>query len=248
MIMTAFLQYAKAVHSPDDATLIIDDIIDSGATYHRYQRSHPSILFKAMYAKHDPSTTVKGWLIFPWEVETGPEDAVIRLLQYIGEDPNRDGLIETPKRVLKAWKEMTEGYGQDPSIILEKTFDATYNELVLLENINFSSLCEHHCLPFHGTATVGYIPNGRVVGISKLARLVEMFAKRLQIQERMTEQIAEALVENLKPLGVGVIIRAHHQCMGCRGVKQPDAVMKTCCLRGVFLEENAARAEFLGLK
>lgn len=175
--------------------------------------------------------------------------SVRELLAYIGEDFNREGLIETPKRVLKALREMTEGYRMDPAEILSKKFGESegYDQMVLLKDIEFTSLCEHHMLPFSGTAVVAYIPQGRVVGLSKLARITECFARRLQLQERMTQQIANAVEQELNPLGVGVVITAHHQCMGCRGVKQPRASMVTSALRGALLVEDSARLEFLRL-
>src|SRR5436189_4819220 len=144
------------------------------------------------------------------------EEAVVALLRYVGEDPGREGLRDTPARVLKAWREMTSGYDDDPAEILARTFDETSDEMVVLRGISFHSTCEHHMLPFYGQASVGYLP-GKVVGISKLARLVDCFARRLQIQERLTRQIAESIEQHLEARGVGVIVRAHHLCMGCRG-------------------------------
>ena len=146
------------------------------------------------------------------------DDAIVTLLRWIGEDPDRDGLRETPTRVAKAWREMTSGYAEDPAEIRSRTFEESSDEMIVLRGIGFHSTCEHHLLPFYGEAAVGYLP-GKVVGISKLARLVDCFGRRLQIQERMTRQIAEAIEEHLDARGVGVIIRAHHLCMGCRGVR-----------------------------
>src|SRR3989442_4580828 len=140
------------------------------------------------------------------------EKAVVTLLRFIGEDPGRDGLLDTPARVVKAWREMTAGYDEDPADILSRTFDESSDELIILRGISFYSMCEHHLLPFYGDASIGYLP-GKVVGISKLARLVNCFAQRLQIQERMTSQIANAIEEHLGARGVGVILRAHHLCM-----------------------------------
>lgn len=170
------------------------------------------------------------------------------LLDAIGEDRNREGLVDTPARVLKALLEMTSGYTDKPEEILATTFEADgYDEMVVLRGIRFTSLCEHHMLPFSGVAHVGYLPKSRVVGLSKLARLVECYAKRLQLQERMTRQIAEALLGHLEPLGAGVVVSAHHSCMGCRGVRQPDAAMVTSAMLGVLRDEPAARAEFMML-
>lgn len=172
-------------------------------------------------------------------------DAVVTLLQHIGEDVTREGLVKTPSRVVKALKEMTVGYGQSPEQILSTTFSSSYDQLVVLEGIEFVSLCEHHMLPFTGVATVGYIPDQRVVGLSKLARLVECYGRRLQIQEQMTNQIVEALDGYLRPKGAGVIIKAHHSCMSCRGVGQKNTTMVTSALRGVLLTEPSAKSEFL---
>jgi GTP cyclohydrolase I len=173
-----------------------------------------------------------------------PEKAVTTLLTLIGEDPQRDGLVDTPARVIRAWKEMTCGYEEDPGVILSRTFQETSNEMVVLRGVSFTSICEHHLLPFHGTAAVGYLP-GKVVGISKLARLVQCFARRLQIQERLTRQIAAAIEDHLEPRGVGVMIRARHLCMGGRGVKLPDTELVTSAMLGQLREDANVRAEFL---
>lgn len=173
--------------------------------------------------------------------------AVVELLYHIGEDPGREGLLDTPARVARALREMTSGYEEDPAEILGTTFDVACDELVVLRGIRFTSLCEHHMLPFTGTATVGYLPGARVVGLSKLARLVLCFARRLQVQERLTRQVARAIMEHLDAAGAGVVVRAHHHCMGCRGVKQPDAEMVTSAMLGAFRDDPAARAELLAL-
>jgi len=171
------------------------------------------------------------------------------LLEYIGEDPDREGLRETPKRVIRAMHEHYRGYGMDPAEPLRKTFSEVegYDELVLLTNIEVHSHCEHHMVPFVGRAHVGYIPNGRVVGLSKLARVVEIFSKRLQVQEKLTAQIAGTINEVLKPHGVGVILQCRHFCMCYRGVQQPGAVTTTSKLHGEFLTSPAARMEFITL-
>jgi GTP cyclohydrolase I len=174
------------------------------------------------------------------------EEAVATLLRFIGEEPERDGLRDTPARVVKAWREMTAGYAEDPEEILARTFDESSDELVILRGISFYSTCEHHLLPFYGQAVVGYLP-GKVVGISKLARLVECFAKRLQVQERMTRQIAEAVETHLEARGVGVVLRAHHLCMGCRGVRQEETEMVTSSMLGTLRTDATSRAEFLRL-
>jgi len=233
-------------------TLVVDDLVDSGATLWGFVEAGHRV--EALFRKPGSplcleSVEREGWLTMPWEVRegTGAEDLVVRLLQYIGEDPTRDGLLETPKRVLKAWKELTAGYQQDPRVILNKSFEQPHDELILLRGIEFHSTCEHHLLPFYGTAAVGYIPTTSVVGISKLARLVDCFARRLQIQERLTKQIADAITEVLNPVGVGVVIKAKHSCMGCRGVMKPDSDMITSVMLGMLRDNSAARAEFLSL-
>lgn len=175
------------------------------------------------------------------------QDAVRQLIEALGEDLSREGLLDTPIRVASAMREMTAGYHQSAAEILATTFDVTYDEMVILKGVRFTSLCEHHLLPFVGVAHVGYIPTKRVVGLSKMARLVECYAKRLQVQERMTKQIADAMQEHLQPLGVGVIIKAHHSCMGCRGVRQPDAEMCTSAMLGAMRDDSGARMEFLRL-
>lgn len=174
--------------------------------------------------------------------------ATVAVLAAIGEDPKRAGLRETPDRVARAWAELAAGYGQDPADVL-KVFDdgaEGVNEMVTVGPIPFFSLCEHHLLPFHGQAWVGYVPSGKIVGLSKMARLVDVFARRLQVQERLTKQIADAFTEHVQPLGVGVHLQARHLCMEMRGVSRAGAVTTTTALRGAFFEQPAARAEFLG--
>lgn len=174
-------------------------------------------------------------------------DAVRTLLLHCGEDPDREGLKETPKRVAMALAEYCSGYGQDISSML-KTFGdgaAGYDEMISECGIPFYSLCEHHLALFWGEAHVAYVPDGRVVGLSKIPRLINCFSRRLQVQERLTVQIADALMEHLKPKGVGVVLEARHSCMECRGVRTPNVVTRTTALRGVLLEKPEARAEFL---
>lgn len=175
--------------------------------------------------------------------------AVRTLLQMAGYDPSEDDLIDTPYRVMRSFMEMTAGEREDPKEILGKEFEAGCDGVVILRGIHFTSTCEHHLMPFVGTADVGYVPGsqGRVVGLSKLARLVECFARRLQLQEALTQEIAQALMKHLKPKGAAVVIRAHHSCMGCRGVRKQDAEMVTSEMLGVFRDKPEARAEFLTL-
>lgn len=177
------------------------------------------------------------------------EDAVREMIRLAGDNPEREGLLETPKRVVKAYQEMFAGYNQDPQEILATTFAETggYDEMIALTNIRFFSHCEHHMVPFFGTAHVAYIPRDKVVGLSKLARLVDVFARRLQIQERMTTQIADALHKVLEPLGCGVVIEAEHMCMTMRGVKKEGVTTTTKHFHGLFKEDGNVRKEFLGL-
>ena len=178
------------------------------------------------------------------------EDYIRKLLEYIGEDPNREGLLDTPARVVKAYSEWFKGYKQDPKEILQRTFDEVegYDDIIILRNIRFESHCEHHMTPILGTVSIGYLPNNRVVGISKLARVVDAFGKRLQIQEVFTKQIADIILEVLQPRSVAVIVRGHHLCIGTRGAYKPTAEMVTSCMLGVFREDQQARNEFLLLE
>ncbi|WP_256078847.1 GTP cyclohydrolase I FolE [Massilia sp. YIM B04103] len=172
-----------------------------------------------------------------------------RLLQSFGEDPDRPGLIETPHRVSKAWKHWTSGYAQNPVELLKAFEDGAeqYNELIVVKGIPVYSHCEHHLAPFFGKATVGYVPNGKIVGLSKLTRLVDCFAKRLQVQERMTMQIAEALMEVLEPKAVGVVVKCRHLCMESRGIRTPGEETVTSAMLGELQPNLAMRTEFLAL-
>jgi GTP cyclohydrolase I len=176
------------------------------------------------------------------------EDFVRAELEALGEDPKRDGLRRTPQRVAKAMRFLTGGYGQDPVELLNGAlFDVSYDEMVLVKDIDFFSLCEHHLLPFFGRAHVAYIPNGKIVGLSKIPRLVEMFSRRLQVQERLTTEVAEILESVLQPKGVGVVIEAIHLCMKMRGVEQQNAFAITSSMRGEFNSDPKTRSEFMEL-
>lgn len=172
-------------------------------------------------------------------------EAVKTILQRIGEDPGREGLRETPQRVVRAFGELYSGYSQDPHSILKCFTDGACNEMVILRNCEFYSTCEHHMLPFFGRAHIGYIPNGRVVGVSKLARLLEVFSRRLQIQERLCQQVTAALMEDLAPKGCGCVLEAQHLCMTCRGVGKQDSIMVTSSMQGSFMDQGRTRSEFL---
>ena len=173
--------------------------------------------------------------------------AVKTLIEWAGDDPTREGLVETPKRVVAAYEEFFEGYSQDPEDILRKTFEEVegYDEMVIVKDIRLESHCEHHIVPILGTAHIGYIPNKRVVGISKLARIVDVFGKRLQTQETMTSQIATTIENVLNPKGVAVVIDAGHQCMSTRGVHKTESSTVTSSMKGVFKENQVTRNEFL---
>jgi GTP cyclohydrolase I len=173
--------------------------------------------------------------------------AVEQILLAIGEDVDRDGLIDTPKRISEMYAEIFEGLNIDPSSYLNVDFEVAHDEMVILRDIPFYSMCEHHFLPFHGEAHVGYIPDGRVVGISKLARVVEGFARRPQLQERLTSQVAETIMKSVKPDGVAVVVEAEHLCMTMRGVRKPGSRMVTSAMRGQFKKSNVTRSEFLAL-
>lgn len=249
--------YKKPIlKEPRSDTLIVDDICDSGKTMQRFPAHKKAVLFY----KSSSNVVVDAyadkpdcWVEFPWETaanETPGEDAVTRMIQVIGDDPNREGLKETPKRVVKSWKELFAGYHIDTKALLATVFEdgmKECDELVLCKDIEFYSTCEHHMLPIIGKMHIGYIPDKKVVGLSKLARLGDAHARRLQIQEKLTHDIAKDLMEHLKPKGVGVIVTAKHFCMCARGVGKQSSWMTTSSMQGVLRDNPSARAEFLKL-
>lgn len=239
----------RMVDNPHEANFLIDDLIDSGATYNKWTAEYPGLVLYTLINKQTDVRFKDKWIVFPWEHnELGSfEDNVTRLLQFVGEDPSRGGLLETPARVAKAWKHWTSGYAMDPAKVLKTFTDGgeTHDQMITVKDIPFYSHCEHHMAPIFGTVTISYIPNGKIVGLSKLSRLADIFARRLQVQERMTDQIADALHKNLEPKGVGVMVKARHLCMESRGVCQQGHHTITTALRGVIKEE--AKEEFLRL-
>jgi GTP cyclohydrolase I len=233
------------VDTPEQADIIIDDLIDSGKTRDRYLALYPGKPFVALFDKTTEPEVAGVWLRFPWE-KTGMEeleDNAARIIQYF-DDSNRPGLVDTPRRYVKFLKEFL-----NPPEFNFTTFDSEgADEMIVVSNIPFFSLCEHHLAPFFGTAAIGYIPNETTIaGISKLPRVLEMFARRFQNQERITTQVAEYLNEKLSPRGVAVTITARHLCMEMRGVKKHDTWTTTSKLIGVFKEDPDARREFLNL-
>jgi GTP cyclohydrolase I len=181
--------------------------------------------------------------------QNGLEENVRHILEHIGEDPEREGLVKTPSRVARAFEYLTKGYTQDPKAILNqaKFIEEDYQEMVVVRDIDFYSMCEHHILPFFGRANVAYLPRHHIVGLSKIPRLVEVFSRRLQVQERLTTQIANTIMEELDPLGVGVIIRAEHLCMRMRGVEKQNSTVTTSAMLGAFRTQQATREEFITL-
>ena len=250
-LVAAYLR-GEVVDNPSNADYIVDDLVDSGLTKSAYKATFPDKPFHTLIDKQEDK--YKGmWFVFPWEVVDNKDesftDNVTRLLQYVGEDPMREGLLETPARVAKAWKQWTSGYEVDIAKLLKVFKDGSngYDEMVIVKDIPIYSHCEHHLAAIFGTATIAYIPDGSIVGLSKLSRLADAFARRLQVQERLTTQIANALNEHLKPKGVGVVIKARHLCMESRGVCQQGHHTITSALHGVLKTDPAARAEFMAL-
>lgn len=245
----------ELVDDPEHAEVILDDLVDSGKTAQRMRELNPRAHFKALIHKGPTTSFPLGeWLVFPWEgsEEKSIEDSFIRLLQFIGEDPARGGLLETPARMAKAWQHWTSGYKGDPVALL-KTFEdggEVYDEMVHVRSIPFYSQCEHHLAPFFGDVTFAYIPDKKVVGLSKMNRLVDVFARRLQVQERLTHQIVDEFCKVIKPKGAGIMVRARHMCVESRGVQHRNCETTTSSFRGVLKEgvnSIAARAEFFSL-
>lgn len=230
------------VWEPSEKTLVVDDVCDSGRTFERWPNApvRAALFDKGRaprsIAPNYVGETVSGWVAFPWETTKKIESTVVRQLEFLGENPNREGLRETPERVRKSWATLYGGYGENPKEILSKRFSVDRPDAetapIVLKDVEFYSTCEHHMLPFFGEISVGYLPGSRVVGVSKLARLVDCFARRLQIQERLVEEIASAIQEELAPRGVYVRAEAQHFCMVARGVQKRRGKMVTVATRG----------------
>jgi len=236
--------------------LVVDDILDTGATVEFFknlavEKKLRKVNFTFLYTK---DSSDKRWYVFPWEgsldsfFSGAREQAVTALLRSIGEDPLREGLKGTPSRISRAYDELFSGYNQDPKEIISTNFNSEcYDEMIILKDIEFYSMCEHHMLPFYGKVHFAYIPKSRIVGISKISRLVEVFSRRLQIQERMTRQIGEEFDDIMQTNGVAVVVEGIHLCMLMRGIKKENAKMTTSYMHGVFREKIATRNEFLRL-
>jgi len=260
MIAAGFLKHAKVTHDPALANIILDDICDSGKTMDKYMDMLPKLdrrtafyaLFDKQVSSVDRQLCEGAWLVFPWEKdhpagEDSIQQNIVRQLEYIGEDVTREGLIDTPNRVVKSWGRIFEGYQKNPKDLLTTFEVGDYDQIVLLKNIEFSSMCEHHMLPFFGKAHVAYLPSNKIIGISKLARLIDIYSRRLQIQERIGEQVTKDLMEMLDARGATCIIEAQHLCMKARGVEKQNSVMVTSSMKGVFLNNPVARQELLAL-
>lgn len=240
---------AVVVNSPEEANIIINDLHITGETQKQYKQKYPKASFYSLFTKRRSDGRDYR---FPWDTLNTPSEELkvpLSLLRVIKEDPTRQGLLETPKRFISAWKYYTSGYNVDPNTVLKDFTDGAerYTDIVLVKNIPIFSHCEHHLAPFFGMAHIGYIPNQRILGLSKFARLAEIFMRRLQVQERLTRQIADALNDGLTPQGVAVVLDCEHTCMMGRGVKVQNSSTVTSAMRGVFMDDSAARAEFFNL-
>jgi len=244
--------------------LIVDDICDSGRTLNPYRdnsdqytaviHSRPRTRRGVQVFPNFIVEITEDWIVYPYEHVLVGTEIVTRMLEFIGEDPGREGLRETPRRVVDSWKELFSGYKSTPDI---KTFSADYDQMIVERDLTYFSFCEHHIMPFFGKVHICYIPGKtehdhdvverRVIGLSKLARIVDIYSRRLQIQERLTKQIADCLETELQPSGVGVIVTGTHFCMAARGVKQSSSVMVTSVVRGVLRSDGTPRQEFLSL-
>ena len=247
------------VYNPEEADCFVDDIIDTGRTqklyYDRYKKNTYALFGKGASLNCLRSVPPTQWVEFPWESEeqTNKEhqDFVVRLIEELGENASRKELQDTPARFLESWREMTRGYTMEVNLKAiateESLFPTDTHGMIIVRDIDFHSLCEHHLLPFVGKIHVGYLPNKHTIGHSKIPRIVEMYARRLQVQERLGQQICDALAHVLQPKGIGVLIEGSHFCMLMRGVKKEHATIMTSHLKGIFSEDARTRQEFLQL-
>lgn len=250
------------VNEVRDHCLVVDDICSSGKTLSvimdcaklRYKYIKTLVIHQDYDSSFVADFSVKAisgvWIDYFWEKPDAGNitDHVTRILQFIGENPNREGLLDTPARVVKSWSQLYSGYKEDAGDHLSKCFSSDMDELIICKDIEFYSNCEHHMQPFFGKVHVGYLPGGKVVGLSKIARAVEVFARRLQIQEQLTEQIAKSMMDNIEGIkGCGVVVEAKHFCMCARGVNKQNSSMVTSSLKGVFKEDSELKAEFMKL-
>lgn len=238
------------VDKPEQADFFIDDLIHSGRTMEVWCDSYPGKSFFALIDKREGGA--EDWIVFPWEetAEKGIEDHITRIIEFAGENPQREGLIETPHRVAEALQQWFSGYNADTDEQILKVFKdgaEGYDQMVIVNDIPFYSKCEHHLADIFGTASIAYIPDGKVCGLSKLSRITDKYARRMQVQERLTNQIADAIWDTLSPKGVGVLIKARHMCMESRGICQQGHHTVTSALRGAILDEPQTRDEFLRL-
>lgn len=234
------------VECPQAANIIVDDLIDSGKTIEGYSKRFPTKKFDVLVTDKKKDE----WIIFPWEAGTedaGPEQNIVRLLEFIGEDPKREGLVETPKRILRSYERLFGGYKKNPEDLMKTFTEGACDEMVILKDIKMFSTCEHHMLPFSGVAHVAYIPNGKVIGVSKIARLVDMYSRRMQIQERIGMQVVDCIMKYLEAKGAACIIEAQHFCMTSRGVENQTAKMVTSALRGAFKDNPSTRQELFSM-
>lgn len=245
-VLNCLSSHWELTEDPAQARIILDDLVDSGATKEKFEREYGVPVIVLLDKKKEEITD---WVSFPWErmqKQDGPQDNVRRILQYIGENQNREGLKETPDRVVRSYDHIYGGYKQNVEDVLKVFEDGACDEMVILKNIEMYSNCEHHMQPFFGKAHVAYIPKGKVIGVSKLARIVDIFSRRLQIQERLTQEITKALDDHLQPMGSACVIEARHLCMCARGVQKQHSTMVTSSLTGVF-REGPVRQEFLSM-
>jgi len=241
--------HCSIVSKAKDCDYVIDDIIDSEATKDRYILLFHKRFYALVNKKRD-NAYKNTWVSFPWERandEQGPEQNIVRVLEYLGEDSKREGLLETPKRVIKSFDTLYGGYKMKVEDCFKVFEEDDSDEMVVLKNVEFYSTCEHHMLPFFGKAHIAYIPNGKVIGVSKLARILEVYARRLQIQERLCQQVTSAIEKALSPKGAACVLEAQHFCMTSRGVQKQNSIMVTSSVTGEFRSQKETRAEFMGL-